>query len=50
MGFKKRWIILGILAFLALCVVFGDKQHLCYMYERHVATMLGMNSNHTHED
>ena len=34
---NRRWVILGILAFLAVCITFSDKQRLRYMYEAHIA-------------
>lgn len=37
---KKRWIIVGILAFIAIGIIFSDKQHLYYLYELHIAPIL----------
>jgi len=37
---NKRCITVGILAFLAVCIAFSDKQRLRYMYEAHIAPIL----------
>lgn len=33
---KKRWIIIAAIIFIAICIVFSNKQRLHYMYELHI--------------
>ena len=49
---KKRWVIVGILAFAAVLIMSGDKRRLHDIYETHIAPILGsagMNPKHTYE-
>lgn len=45
---QKRWLILGIFIFIAMCVIFGDRQHLRYLYELHITPIL--KSGQTNQD
>ncbi|KKN91120.1 hypothetical protein LCGC14_0219850 [marine sediment metagenome] len=50
---KKLWISLGILAFIFVCIGFGDKKRLHYFYEIYITPIIEsvqMNPDHIRAD
>ena len=46
----KKWIILGVLAFIAVCITFSNKQRLYYMYKLYTPIRINSIENHPPEE